>query len=31
MWPYKERLGLSTAAGRYFLALSLGKHMEDDL
>ena len=31
MWPYKERFGLSTAAGRYFLALSLGKHMEDDL
>ena len=28
---YKERFGLSTAAGRYFLALSLGKHMEDDL
>ena len=24
MWPYKERFGLSTAAGRYFLALSLG-------
>ena len=30
MWSYKERFGLSTAAGRYFLALSLGKHMEDD-
>ena len=28
---YKARFGLTTAAGRYFLALSLGKHMEDDL
>ena len=28
---YKERFELSTAAGRYFLVLSLGKHMEDDL
>ena len=27
---YKERIGLSTVAGRYFLALSLGKHMGDD-
>ena len=27
----KRRFGLSAAAGRYFLALSFGKHMEDDL
>ena len=28
MWPYKERFGLSTAAGRYFLALSLGNTLK---